>query len=205
MKTKATLALTLLVWCGMTAFGFWRLWEYETTPGAVRPSPRCWPAGASVPLDPSRPTLVLLAHPRCPCTQAGLDELERLLARCQGLVTVHVLVYKPGRSPAGWEQTRLWRRAAAIPGVTVRPDEDGAEAYRFGAATSGTALLYDSGGRLLFRGGLTNTRGHAGDSVGCQAIRALLAGKPAPTAETPVYGCPLGQPETPTVEDPWKQ
>ena len=204
MSTKATLALTLLAWGGLGAFGFWRLWEYETTPGAAGTPARRWPAGTSVPLDPSRPTLVLLLHPRCPCARASLDELERLVARCRGLMTVHVLACKPRGFPAGWERTGLWRRAEAIPGVSVHGDEGGDEAARFGAVTSGDARLYDPRGRLLFRGGLTDTRGHAGGSAGCAAIRALLAGEPAATSETPVYGCPLCQPEAPPVEESWE-
>ena len=45
---------------------------------------------------------------------------------------------------------------------------------RFGLVSSGHALLYDENGRLLFSGGLTNARGHAGNSVGRNAIVAIL-------------------------------
>jgi hypothetical protein len=115
---------------------------------------------------------------------------------CRGLVTAHVLFYRPRGSPEHWEQTDLWRHAAAIPGVRVLPDEDAAEAQQFGAATSGEALLYDCGGRLMFHGGITNARGHAGASTGAAAIWSLLTRGTAEVTETPVFGCPLFDPGT---------
>lgn len=80
--------------------------------------------------------------------------------------------------------------AASIPGVTVRADTDGAEARRFGARTSRHVVLYDSAGGVLFRGGITSLRGHAGDNAGATAIIALLKGERANAAESPVFGCP---------------
>ena len=87
--------------------------------------------------------------------------------------------------------TDLWRRAAAIKGVTVVQDSEGVEAERFHAATSGYTLLYGSDGRLLFSGGITGARGHAGDNAGRSAIAALLTAEGAPTGTTPVFGCSL--------------
>lgn len=94
--------------------------------------------------------------------------------------------------PEGWERTGLWSSAAAISGVMVRADIDGEAARRFGAATSGQALLYAIDGRLLFSGGITESRGHEGDNAGRSAIAALVLGaKTATPAASPVYGCPL--------------
>ena len=53
-------------------------------------------------------------------------------------------------------------------------DDDGAEARRFGAETSGQTLLYDEHGALLFSGGITGARGHAGDNAGRASLVALL-------------------------------
>jgi hypothetical protein len=70
-------------------------------------------------------------------------------------------------------------------------DRDGAESRRFRTETSGHALLYDAGGRLLFSGGITVARGHAGDNAGLGAIEALVAGEPAARRRTLVFGCAL--------------
>jgi hypothetical protein len=59
---------------------------------------------------------------------------------------------------------------------------------RYGAQTSGQAYLYNRGGDLVFSGGLTESRGTEGDSVGMLAIRETAADQTCvPTA--PVYGC----------------
>jgi hypothetical protein len=129
-----------------------------------------------------------------------MDELEKLMARCRGRVTAHVLFYRPGAAEENWEKTDLWWRAAALPGARVCADEDGVEARRFGATTSGHVLLYRPDGGRLFSGGITNARGHAGASAGTRAILSLLDSGTAEQTETPVYGCPLTAPRSPEAE-----
>jgi hypothetical protein len=102
-----------------------------------------------------------------------------------------VVFYQPAESTADWANTDLRTSAERIPGATVRIDLDGREAARFGVATSGDALLYSPDGRLLFRGGITASRGHAGDNAGEATILELLEGGSAARSTTPVYGCGL--------------
>jgi hypothetical protein len=102
-----------------------------------------------------------------------------------------VLFAKPPNLPRDWEQTDLWETAAAIPGVKVMRDDDGLEARRFHAATSGQTMLYDKKGNLLFSGGITGGRGHEGDNAGRSAIVSLLTTGKADDWETPVFGCAL--------------
>jgi hypothetical protein len=135
----------------------------------------------------------MLAHPHCPCTRASIGELALLMAHVQGRLTATVLFLSPSDMPAAWEQTDLWEDAAAIPGVTVMRDADGAEARRFGAVTSGQVIVYDASGRVLFSGGITPSRGHAGDNQGRSAIVALLDGDPSVRGSR-VFGCSLVTP-----------
>jgi hypothetical protein len=172
-----------------TGMGF--LWNYESIPGAAAAAPAQWPADSRIKRAPERATLVMLAHPQCPCTRASMSELARLMTQAQGRVTAYVLFVKPSGFPADWVQTDLLTSAAAIPGVHVVPDDDGAEARRFHAATSGQTMLYDTQGRLLFSGGITRARGHAGDNAGRAAIVSLLTTAEAEQQATPVFGCPL--------------
>ncbi len=81
--------------------------------------------------------------------------------------------------------------------------EDGDEARRFGAATSGHVMLYDAAGRLHFSGGITPARGHEGDSLGRDAVIDLIeAYRSAGRRCSPVFGCPLATPRTaPGPED----
>jgi hypothetical protein len=75
--------------------------------------------------------------------------------------------------------------------VTVVRDDDGRHAKQFGAATSGQTLLYDQDGALVFSGGITGARAHAGDNLGRQSLVALLNRQPAARTGTSVFGCPL--------------
>ena len=135
--------------------------------------------------------MIVFAHPKCPCTGASMEELNRILAQCSGKVAAHVLFFKPAGLPDSWVRTGLWATAAAIPGVAVHEDCDGEQARLFGAETSGYLVLYDPHGRLLFKGGITGSRAHAGDNAGENAVVALLTGHEASLAQTPVYGCSL--------------
>ncbi len=185
-----TTAVIAVGWLAAIAVGARGLLNYESAPGAVAAVPQTWPA-SQVALASDRSTLVMLAHPHCPCTRASVGELAQVMARIQGKANAYVLFAKPAGSGADWEDTGLRRSAAAIPGVTVLSDPDGAEARRFGAETSGHTLLFASDGRLLFTGGITPSRGHAGDNAGASAIVAAAhAGTPA-RDETFVFGCSL--------------
>jgi hypothetical protein len=143
-----------------------------------------------------RPTLLVMAHPRCPCTGATIEELARIMDSAQGALNARVYFYKPAGASDAWTQTPLWHSASRIPGVQVAADVDGRNAHRFGAATSGQAMLYGADGGLQFSGGLTDSRGHSSVSAGGRAILALLSQPKAELVTTPVYGCSLLSPDS---------
>jgi hypothetical protein len=135
--------------------------------------------------------LVLFLHPRCPCSRATVSELERLAAECPNKFALRIVFVRPPSTPSGWEQTDLYRTAGSIPQSVVSIDENAVEARRFGAATSGQTLLYAVDGRLLFRGGITPSRGHEGDNSGRSALASLITTGHSTTTQTAVFGCSL--------------
>jgi hypothetical protein len=167
------------------------LWRYKNTPGTLALASVDWPAEVRLARSTGRPTLVMLAHPHCPCTRATMSELARLMTDGGGRVDAHVLFLKPSEMADGWERTDIWRRAESIPGVRVASDIDGREAARFGATVSGQVLLYDPAGRLLFRGGITGARGHEGDNTGRRQLATLIRTGTAASRESRVFGCSL--------------
>ena len=193
-RNRGRLCFLILLWVSAVCAGLAVALRYEKRPGLQATPPQHWPADSRIEPGAGRATLLLLAHPRCPCTRASLSELALLMTRCQGLVTAHVLLMTPPGMPEGWARTSLWGRAAAIPGVEVGCDPGGVEARRFGSTTSGQTLLYDAEGRLLFSGGITASRGQEGDNAGLESIVALLHGNAAPRATTSVFGCSLVDP-----------
>ncbi|ARA94778.1 hypothetical protein AWN76_017535 [Rhodothermaceae bacterium RA] len=189
MRQQRLIAAAALVWVLLVGGGWWLLTDYATRPAPVGAVPDAWPAHAELAPPAGRASLVMLAHPRCPCTRASLHELERIMARAGERLQAHVLFYRPPQEPDAWAHTDLWRLAAAIPGVTPHVDPDGRNAGRFGALASGQVVLYGPDGRLLFHGGITAGRGHEGLNAGRQAILAYVRDGTPDAPQAPVYGC----------------
>jgi hypothetical protein len=190
MMNRKHVAVFVALWLFLSCAGLVAMLYHEKSPGMAGNPPGEWPANSTI--APRGPTLILFAHPHCPCTRASIGELAQIMAHCEGKLAAHVCFLLPAGQCADWTQSDLWRSAEAIPGVTVHIDWNGAEARRFHAGTSGQTVLYDAG-RLLFAGGITAGRGHSGDNPGRDAVMALLASPTDGGARTPVYGCPLSR------------
>ncbi len=190
-RSRLALAIGLGLWLAASATGMAVLLQYGATPGTPGEPPVRWPETSTLEPDAGRQTLLVFAHPHCPCTRATIEELDRLLASVATRPHVQVLFAKPDGMGPDWDHTDLWQRAAAIPGVSVSRDDGGREAERFGAATSGQVLLYDVAGRLRFAGGITRSRGEIGDNDGRSMLGELLESRDAIEHTTPVFGCAL--------------
>lgn len=184
-------SVALAAWLAFSAIGFAALWRYGNVPGDAGAPVSAWPEESKGLLDASRPTLVMFAHPRCPCTDASMAELERLQARHEGAFATRIVFYEPEDAPSSWRETRLWRRARRLPDAACIPDPGGRLALTVGAQTSGTVGLYEPGATLRFWGGVTASRGHEGDNLGVDALASMLAGRTTESMRTSIYGCPL--------------
>lgn len=194
ISSRKNIFVTILLgatWVAALALGGHTLFKYETTPGRVGVISSKWPVNSLVPRQTDKPTLLMLAHPHCPCSRASVGELAQIMAHAVGRVNAYVLFVKPKEAGADWDDTDLRRSAAAIPGVTVLTDENGTEAARFGAETSGHTLVFAADGTLLFSGGITASRGHAGSNAGESAVLAALNNEVVVQSRTPVFGCAL--------------
>jgi hypothetical protein len=169
---------------------------FDATAGESGFAPAHWPAASRIERSSQRPVLILFAHPQCSCTNATLEELGVALSGAPEVrPAIRILFsgagYDGPRQPSG-----LWTRAAALPGAVVSWDE-GREAQLFGARTSGTVLLYDRNGSLLFEGGITGSRGHVGSNYGLLRLnRALRTGEILSEPEIKkqpflIFGCSL--------------
>jgi hypothetical protein len=192
---RATRARAALVaaWLAATALGFAVLLRYHATPEARAGEVRlAWPSESRlIARTPGRMTVLVFLHPKCPCSSATLDELDSILGRVAATADVRAVFVAPPGAPAGWTATGLRDRASRMAGLRIEDDADGVEARIFGATTSGTTFVYDRDGRLVFRGGVTRSRGHAGDNPGRRAVLALATGETPEAERTPVFGCPL--------------
>jgi hypothetical protein len=192
-KNDAWVIFSALAWGIMVLAGFLLVWKYENTPtfDALRAAKQ-WPAESGLALAPEpRHTLVMLAHPKCPCTRASIGELELLMTQTQKKLSAYVLFMKPEGEAEDWTRTDLWHKARAIPDVQVIMDEGGKKARHFKAETSGQVYLYDPSGKLQFAGGITISRGHSGSNPGRSAIVSYIHEGKIKVKQTASFGCPL--------------
>lgn len=176
-----------------TVLGFAALFTFDETAGVVSSVPARWPASTVLERTAAHGALLVFVHPYCSCTVATLHEIATLSADRKPKnerPSTTIVFYRPANS--NWKPGKLWKSAQHdIPGAQTVWDDGGQEALRFGARTSGYALLYDARGSLLFKGGVTGSRGHEGDNFGIDELRAAIdTGRPARRASL-VFGCDL--------------
>jgi hypothetical protein len=186
-----------LVWLLALTSGFGSLISYQMRPGAAGAATGDWPRGLALNLDPSRLNLVVFAHPKCPCTNATLDELKLLLTQGRGRISSSICFFDPGEEATDWTHTRLIAAAREVPELNVLIDRNGILARKFGALTSGQVLVFDGTGHRVFAGGITGSRGHTGENRGRNLVLELARGETVDSAQTPVFGCALFDAETP--------
>ena len=182
----------LIVAWGITVLGgVLAVTAYSNSPGTQLDTGYEWPTGSTITLHSHLPTILLFVHPKCPCSLATVRELQRSLGSDSDAMSIQIGLYCPEDSEGSWTDTRLKRLAEQAFANSTFVDQNGTEAKRFGAITSGHVLAFSPTGRRLFRGGVTSARGHEGDNLGVEALRKIVAGEPNSCTTTPVFGCPI--------------
>jgi hypothetical protein len=191
MRRLLAFSLVSLVWVLAVLMCYAQFLAYEAKPAETETPPAVWPPESALPLATGRMNLVMFIHPKCPCTNASLNELAILMTRCAPNVKAYAVFLKPDGVDEDWEKTTYWQRASEIPGVRVVSDIGERESRRFNATTSGETLLFGADGRLLFAGGITGARGHEGDNQGLDSIVAIVKEGDVRCPRTGVFGCGL--------------
>ena len=184
-------AILVATWLAMLIATYSFAVIYATTPGARGHSPADWPEKSVLVRDSSRPTLITFIHPKCSCSRATLNELNKIVSHCPDRLKVYILMLVPRGEGKDWAKTDLLDSARAIPGAEVRFDMEGQEANRFHSLTSGHTLVYLPSGELVFNGGITASRGHEGDNKGQSTIEDIARGRSEKLWFNQVFGCPL--------------
>jgi len=207
-SSQITIRVALvLLWFAAIVVGTRYLLIYENTAAQAAQAPESWPSKSKLVRPHDRFTLVMLAHPNCPCTRASLAELEIVMAQLQGKVKAFVLFSKPSATEDEVRQSSLWKKAASVPNVSAVYDTEGLESHVFQGEVSGQTMLYGPKGRLIFTGGITSARGHQGDNEGAEATVRIVRGDVLESRRAPVFGCALHNPNKQALkEDPsWRR
>lgn len=200
-RTRCSGGAAIAAWLVVVAVGWWCVesYQFSVLPAAAQGVPEQWPMDSALVRSSTRPTLVLFLHPKCPCSQATVNELSRLLAEpiapdnlAPELIVVTTV---PSGVDEAWWDTKTVAQSTKIARSNLFIDRDGREAARFGASTSGFVLLFDEAGGRRFAGGITTSRGHEGRSAGADDLSAILSGQPTANMQLPVFGCRLCLPE----------
>lgn len=191
--TRNFKAIVLLgLWLSGCAICIGVLMVYSNTPGQQGEVAQILAPDSEIQLDTQRPTLVMYAHPHCPCTEASVEELTRLQARLKGKFLTCVVFYVPedGINEESWREDGMWDDVQRLTDTVVLADPGGKLAKQAGAEISGTVGLYAPDRRLLYFGGITPARGHAGDNVGTFAIQDYF-NELAFDGRGAAYGCQI--------------
>ena len=190
LRPMLMLILPLIGWLGLSTAGFVWLANYKAIPGEPVKGQSHWPRESSITRVPGKYNFVLALNPHCPCSQATVTELTRLV-NDRADVTLHVLAFHPSAFADGWEECTLLDELKSLPVTRLHVDVNADSAEQFGIFTSGGLALYGLKGELLFQGGITPARGHVGETDAHRAIRSRLLGETTELFTAPVFGCPL--------------
>ncbi len=147
----------------------------------------------------SENNLLVCLHPQCPCSQATVAELEKIIARtASSHYSCNIYLSIPDGKTSVFADGPLLRSLenlkARYPARTFNIIFDGSDqlSKQLLARTSGHVFLFDEKGKRLFDGGITSERGHAGDNLGADFIVTCLEKDNIKTPlRTPVFGCSL--------------
>ncbi|HLO97235.1 MAG TPA: hypothetical protein VK171_01460 [Fimbriimonas sp.] len=158
---------------------------YEVTPSTNQIAPQTL-------REPSRTnTLLVFAHPKCPCTVATLKCLEEL-HQVHPEIQVELALVIPPNSPklfedgpsSEWQASHRWAKRTI--------DRNGTLAKSLGAIASGHTFLFEEKGDVVFAGGITRARGVVGESTALRDLITCINGKQSfGLSRHDVFGCSL--------------
>jgi hypothetical protein len=181
----------LIGWATAVAGTLYAVEYTESKPCEIVSNRTNWPSDSNLRRSLTKPTLLLFSHPKCPCTRSSLEELDKIVSADPSFAKVIIVFADLRPADPYWAETDLWQHAKRIPGAEVLRDENAIECRHFSAFTSGTAILFSKTGAELFRGGLTTSRGHEGESIADGALATFLKSGVMPVRSAPVFGCAL--------------
>ena len=110
------------IWCALLAYGGASLWRHTWTPGSVGDAPSDWPVASRIPRATDAYTMLLFAHPQCPCVRTSLDELARVVGEHPENVRPVVVIYHPTRQGAEWSNEFQREVADQAPSALIVDD-----------------------------------------------------------------------------------
>lgn len=179
------------VWAAVLLVGGYVFTGYSLVSLTENNSVSTWPTDSILAVGDGEFHAVLFVHPKCVCSRATFAELDRVLIRAESAVRISCVFYCPADQPVNWVHDQLWDLAGKLENCSRMIDSDGKEARRFGVQVSGHIMLFNRSNEQVFSGGITSSRGHAGDNLGGKLLTAFLNHKNPSGIQPPPFGCRL--------------
>lgn len=176
------------LWCACLMIGLSFLWTQESETGRQGNFPEVWPKKSHLSRIDGLPTLVMFAHPKCPCSEKSISQLSQLLKDIEKKAAVHVVFYKPEEKKDYWAKDRLWSKVVRFKNTGVLIDSKKHETTLFDPKTSGQVYLYSPEGRLVFSGGIT---ADSDNDLSMKGIKEYILEKKMVDKKFSVFGCSL--------------
>ncbi len=164
--------------------------RYDSLPGIAAVPKTAWPAASKIKYSTITNTLVMVLHPRCPCSRASVQQVASMMNTTNPPKCIF-LFYTPSIFAKGWEKTDIWNQASEIPDSVLISDIDGRETKTSEHPHPDRPTFFDRQGFLRYSGGLTEGRGHQGECRNLEAAIKALNDSHKPTTFGAVYGCPV--------------
>lgn len=197
-ELRTSVKLGLLCWIlSLTGFVTY-MNNYAGRPGEASGLER-WPSASAIPILPASSihalknhlALVTFIHPMCACSRATVEN-PREIAGSDHHARLIAVVWTPSSQPE-WKNSESVKRLREIQKVELVFDESKREFDLFDVKTSGQSFLFASDGSLIFKGGLTESRGHLGPSRGSEFVKRTVANTDVDTKKhafiSSVFGC----------------
>ena len=196
-RDRAIITAAILIWCIWVGLNTQSMLRFDFESQAKSNPPAKLPVFKQGVGDAKLPSIFLILHPRCPCSNVSLEAFSHILERVKGRVNATIVFVKPSADLNDeWVQSKLWKSAKEIKTAELLVDEKGAIAKTFDAQISGQVLLYDEHGQLRYSGGLNEARGQQPSGVAEERLVSMInkkiAAKDANVSKgLPALGCPL--------------
>ena len=135
--SKYNLLSCLAMWLLVVGIGTWKMLSFDFAAGDAGLPVSQWPSDSTLVRSEVLPTLVVFIHPKCPCSNATANELERLESKLRIRAKCIVVFSQPVGAPSDWCNTRTAKAFSHIPNIETQIDEGNLEAARFGCIAVG--------------------------------------------------------------------
>ncbi len=178
------------IWFLLLLAAFYLITDYSLKSESKNPDIQKWPKESTLSMSQNKYTLITAIHPKCACSFATINELNRLLVTLHSDLSLLFLIYTP-TGEEEWKESPLVKKLQALPSSQLVIDLDGKEAAKFELSVSGECQLFSPEGSLLFSGGITASRAHEGDALGQTMIKTAIVKATTEVNTTPAFGCPI--------------